>query len=107
METVFLEAGHEAIFYPKFHCELSFTEYYQGTLKKYTRENCKYSFPELENRIFEAMDSVTFRTIRRFADGSKRRMLSCINGLTEEQGEYTEKAYISHTGVNGECAKRR
>ena len=34
LETVILEADHE-IFYPKFHCELNYIEYYWEALKKY------------------------------------------------------------------------
>jgi len=48
LETVILQAGHEVIFYPKFHCELNNIEYYWAALKRYTREHCKYSLPELE-----------------------------------------------------------
>jgi hypothetical protein len=58
LETVILAAGHEVIFCPKFHCELNYIEYYWAHLKRYTRENCKYSFIELENTIFQAMDNV-------------------------------------------------
>ena len=61
LETVIVEAGHEAIFYPKFHCELNYIEYYWGAVKRSTR---KYSFPELEGTVLMAMDSVTLKTIR-------------------------------------------
>jgi hypothetical protein len=45
---------------------------------------------------FAAFDSVRLRTIRRFADRSKRWMMAYINGLTAEQREYAEKQYKSH-----------
>jgi hypothetical protein len=96
LETVILEAGHEVIFYPKFHCELNYIEYYWAALKKYTRDHCKYSFAELEKTVYEAMDSVSLKTIRRFADRSKRWMMAYITGLTQEQREYAEKQYKSH-----------
>ena len=92
LETVILEAGHEVIFYPKFHCELNYIEYYWGALKKYTREHCPYSFAELEGTVLEAMDSVSLRTIRRFAEHSKRWTMAYINSLMEEQRIY-EKGY--------------
>ena len=28
LENIIIEAGHEVIFYPKFHCELNYIEYY-------------------------------------------------------------------------------
>ncbi len=96
LETVITQAGHEVIFYPKFHCELNYIEYYWASLKRYTRDNCKYMFSELENTVREAMDSVELSTIRRFAMRSKRWMLAYINGLTEEQRTFAEKEYRSH-----------
>ena len=96
LETVILESGHMVIFYPKFHCELNYIEYYWAALKKYTRDNCKYSFLELEKTVYEAMDSVSLKTIRRFAERSKRWMMAYINGLTQEQREFAEKQYKSH-----------
>lgn len=96
LETVIQQSGHEVIFYPKFHCELNYIEYYWAALKRYTRENCKYTFLELEKTVLDAMDSVDLRTIRRFAMRSKRWMWAYINGLTEEQRAYAEKKYQSH-----------
>jgi len=55
-----------------------------------------YSFTELERTLYVAFDSVGLRTIRRFADRSKRWMMAYINGLTAEQREYAEKLYKSH-----------
>jgi hypothetical protein len=96
LEEVITQAGHEVIFYPKFHCELNYIEYYWAALKRYTRENCKYSFLELEKTVMAAMDSIDVKTIRRFADRSKRWMMAYINGLSEEQRTYAEKQYKSH-----------
>ena len=99
LENIIIEAGHEVIFYPKFHCELNYIEYYWGALKRYTRANCQYSFSELERTVLAAMDSVELKTIRRFADRSKRWVMAYVNGLTKEQREYAEKQYKSHRRV--------
>jgi hypothetical protein len=96
LETVINAAGHEVIFYPKFHCELNNIEYYWGTVKRYTRANCQYSFPELEKISFVAIDSVKLKTIRLFAARRKRWVIAYINGLTVEQREYAERQYKSH-----------
>jgi hypothetical protein len=42
------EAGHLCVFLSKFHCELNFIEFFWGTVKKYLRENCDYTFDTLK-----------------------------------------------------------
>ena len=96
LETVIQSVGHEIIFYPIFHCELNYIEYYWAALKRYTRDNCKYSFAGLENIVYVTMESVSLRAIRRFAERSKRWIMAYIEGLTEEQRAYAEKQYKSH-----------
>jgi hypothetical protein len=96
LEHIITAAGHEVIFYPKFHCELNYIEYYWAALKKYTCDNCKYTFPELEKTVLVAMDLVSLITIRRFAERSKRWMMAYMNSLTEEQRAYAEHKYKSH-----------
>jgi len=39
LETIILEAGHEVIFYPKYHCKLNYIEYYWAAVKRYTQEH--------------------------------------------------------------------
>ena len=58
-----------------------------GKVKRYTRENCKYTFSELEKTVLEAIESVDVKTIRRVAMRSKRWMLAYI----ELQRAYAEK----------------
>jgi len=77
LETVILQAGHEVIFCPKFHCELNYIEYHWVALKRHTRERCKYSFSET---VLDAMNSVDIKQIRRSADRSKRWSTEYING---------------------------
>jgi len=78
LETTILEAGHEVIFYPKFHCELNYyIEYYWAALKHDIQQNCKYFFAELEKTVFAAMEPVELRTIPHFAD-------HCHSGYLEE-----------------------
>jgi hypothetical protein len=35
LKTIICQAGHEVIFYPKFHCELNYIEYYWAELNRY------------------------------------------------------------------------
>ena len=41
--------GYECIFYPEFHYELNYIEFFWGAVKRYTRENCNHSFVDLED----------------------------------------------------------
>jgi len=100
--TVINAAGHEVIFYPKFHCELNYIEYCWGAVKRYTRANCQYSFPELEKILFVAFDSVELGIMRRYTDRSKRWVMAYINGLTVEQREYAESR-TNRTGERFSC----
>ena len=50
----------------------------------------------LESPVLAGVDSVSLKTIRRFAMRSKRSILAYINGLTEERREVAEKHYKSH-----------
>jgi transposase len=102
LEIEITNRGHECIFYPKFHCELNYIEYFWGAVKRYTRENCNYSFAELETTVLAALDSVSLRTIQRFANRSRRWIDSYINGLNERQKEFVERQESSHRHNMGE-----
>ncbi|PKC12706.1 hypothetical protein RhiirA5_372879 [Rhizophagus irregularis] len=59
--------GHICIFYPKYHCKLNYIEMYWGAAKRYTRENCNYTWSSLQKTVPEALDSISLITIRKFA----------------------------------------
>jgi len=52
-------AGHLVVFYPSFHCELNFIEYFWGSAKVYARANCEYSYPALVRIVPEALAQVS------------------------------------------------
>ena len=66
IEEAILNAGHEIIFYPAFHCEINFIEYYWGAAKHYTHENCKYDFKSLKRLVPEALVGVTKHLIWKY-----------------------------------------
>ncbi|RGB24522.1 hypothetical protein C1646_772973, partial [Rhizophagus diaphanus] len=67
IEELIENAGHKCIFFPKFHCELNFIERYWGAAKRYSRENCDYSWEGLQKIIPESLNSVNLTTIRKFS----------------------------------------
>lgn len=96
LELEITKRGHEVIFYAKFHCELNYSECFQAAVKRYTRENCSYSFSELEETIWEGLESVSLKIIRRFANRSRRWVQAYADWLTKEQKEFADKQYRSH-----------
>ena len=56
-------AGHLCIFLPKFHCELNFTKFFWGVVKRYLRENCDYTFDTLKGNMPKAMESMKLEVI--------------------------------------------
>jgi hypothetical protein len=102
LEIEITRCGHECLFYPKFHCELNYIEFYWGAVKRYTRENCNYSFAELEHTVWRGLDSVSLVTIHRFANRSHRWIDSYISGLDEQQQGFVQSAEASHRRRMGE-----
>lgn len=51
------QRGHLCIYLPKFHCELNPIEMVWSDTKKYTRNNCKYSFNDLQQTVPEALNN--------------------------------------------------
>ncbi len=64
LEEVIVAAGHQVIFYPKFHCELNFIENFWGAAKKYSRSHYDYSWTGLQKTVPLALSSVSLTTIR-------------------------------------------
>ena len=57
-------AGHLCLFFPKFHCELNFIEFFWAQVKKYLRDNC--DFDTLKENMPKALESVPLATICRW-----------------------------------------
>lgn len=91
--------GHICLFYPKFHCELNFIEPYWGAAKRYSRNNCDYSFDGLRKTVPASLASVPRNTIRRFYGQCLRTMEAYRSGLKYGTEEFTQRVYKSHRRI--------
>jgi transposase len=66
VQEVIEDAGHLCIFLPEFHCELNSIEFFWGAVKRWLRENCKYTFKTLQENLPEALQSVELATIQKW-----------------------------------------
>lgn len=67
--------GHVPVFFPKFHCELSFIELYWGAIKRLARKECDYKFQGLKDRLPGLLSSgVPVPLMRKFANKCWRYM---------------------------------
>lgn len=91
--------GHEVLFYPKFHCELNWIEYYWGASKRYARENCEYTLEGLRENVPLALLSVPSLLIQKFFLRTMRMVEAYLGDCQYGSKEYEEIVYKSHRRV--------
>ena len=77
----------------------TYFQMYWGAAKKYTRDNCNYTWSGLQITVPKALDSVPLITIRKFARKSWRYMDIYRKGITGKLAEFAVKKYKSHRRV--------
>jgi len=103
VEEAILNAGHDVIFYPAFHCELNFIEYFWGVTKRYTRENCKYDFESLKRLVPEALAGVSKELIWKYWARTERIMDPYRSGViyaSPESDYLVSRRYDSHRRIS-------
>jgi hypothetical protein len=91
------EAGHEIIFFPKFHCELNFIEMIWAFVKGYYRRHCQFDFKKLREMIDEIMlEKVTKEFVRRAARHCYRFMDGYRRGMKGPLLDFAIKKFSRH-----------
>ena len=92
------ERGHICIFLPKFHCELNWIEMYWGYVKRLVRQQCTYSFRDLEKTVPKVLDEVASQSIllHRFQRKVLRYMDAYKKGASGRLATFAVSKYRGH-----------
>jgi len=96
LQEVIEARGYQVIFYPKFHCEPNFIEFFWAAAKRYARENCEYSLQGLRDTIPHALEAVPEVTIWRFYQKCQWMMQAYREGCQYGTVEFKDRVYKSH-----------
>jgi len=95
-------AGHLVIFYPVYHCELNFIEYFWGRAKLYARAHCEYTFEALVRVVPIALAQVSNELIFKYYQRVLRMMNAYRNNIaygSEDFKRYVFTRYSSHRRI--------
>ena len=100
LREVIEDAGHEIIYYPKYHCELNYIEMVWCYLKRHLRDTCTYSFPDLKEKVPRLLDDyVSPAFCRRVSRHCFRTMGAYRLGLEGPLLDFAVKKYSSHRKI--------
>ncbi|RPB07513.1 hypothetical protein P167DRAFT_495670, partial [Morchella conica CCBAS932] len=90
---------HRVLFYPRFHCELNWIDYFWARVKLYTRHNCDYDIKSLRENVPLALIWAS-DLITKCWGKSLRIMDTYRAGVIYGTEEFRVKAYKSHRRVS-------
>ncbi|KAF9479060.1 hypothetical protein BDN70DRAFT_859047 [Pholiota conissans] len=97
LQTACRLEGVALLFLPKFHCELNFIEQCWGYAKRIYRLNPESSREDhLERNTLSALDAVPLKSMRKFANRSRRFMDAYERGLNGQQAAWAARKYRGH-----------
>jgi len=97
LQEVLEAQGYSIAFYPKFHRELNWIEYYWGHAKCYGRNYCDYNIESLRRVIWEALADVQNCTIAGLYARCQRRITAYRTGISYASREF--QLFTSHRRV--------
>eukprot|EP00122_Pirum_gemmata_P016386 Pgem_evm2s15317 len=99
IELLVEEQGDQAIFLPKFHCEINPIEKLWGFSKRYCRANCDYNFKSLENMVPISLSSCSVTTIQKYFRNATNIIHMYSYGHSVELAQFVTKQYKSHRPI--------
>ena len=98
LEEELVKRGHLVLFYPKFHCELNWIEYYWGDGKRRTREACDYTWEALKKTVPRVLGETNEVRVWRWYKKRERLIKAYSDGL-KYGTEAFSLIYKSHSRI--------
>ena len=92
-----LSNRYRVLYYPKFHCELNYIEYFWYHSKWYARESCDYTIDDLRRHVPDALVQVRNSTILGSFESCMKKMELYRQGIAYGAEEW--KKLTSHQKV--------
>jgi hypothetical protein len=92
--------GHLYMFFPTFHCEINWIEYWWGHVKYFTQQNCHYTWPSLVKTVLHALNEVAPSLLLKYWWKSNYIIPPYQEGLCYGMKKLTDTLYKSHQWVS-------
>jgi len=90
-------AGHQIIYYPSFHCQLNFIEYFWGHTKVYTRAHCGYTVPSLVRTMPLALAQIPDLVVWKYYQRTLQMMDAYRNNMVYDSVDFKRYVYTRYS----------